>query len=283
MTCNSCGKELPEGAAHCAYCGAPVGASTATPVVNANDKMGSKDLGRAAWQVMKVNIKVLAMLEGIFLAFAIIMYLTLGVGAANNAFADVSASVTATAAIAVALVYGLLRLVVVFAQMFVVDGKTQDPKQALQYGLKRFLPVLGYVVLLGIVSMFAFITPFGAGFLSRGLGSGAAIISPIILFPIAVYVLIRFSQTLPLALFNEGPGNKLAASWNLTKGKSWYIFKSLLLLGVISFIVQIAFQLVGAVLPGVAGVILSLVVQSAVQIFSVAYFVLLFRSISPKA
>jgi hypothetical protein len=107
-------------------------------------------------------------------------------------------------------------------------GEPASVGSSLRFGISRVLPMIGaYIVLL-------------LGFASWVL---LIVVSPIfvLLFFLIVFLGVKTSVTFPAIIFERaGPLRSIGRSWRLTRGNWWRVFATLLVVGLISFVIYLA-------------------------------------------
>lgn len=153
--------------------------------------------------------------------------------------------------------------------------------EALQIGLRRFLPLLGAAVLVGvgvsllmiplilIVAVLA--TPASAGAVPPAL----AVLPVLLMIPVLVVVWVRLILMTPAAAAESvGPIALIRRSWDLTRGHFWRLLGFLVLLILVSLVVLTAVGAIGGILviliagqpqPGSIAMFLVLLISALVQ------------------
>lgn len=126
--------------------------------------------------------------------------------------------------------------------------------EALQLGARRFLPLLGAVLLIGLG---AAILIFPLAIIATILGGGAsgaptpAALGLLVLLcvPVFVFFWVRLALTTPVAAAEgAGPIAIIQRSWALTQGHFWPLLGFLLLFVIVLFVVTLAVGAVGGLL-----------------------------------
>ena len=106
--------------------------------------------------------------------------------------------------------------------------------EAIQQGARRFLPVLGAALLIGLASMLAMlpVVLLAAAGLAVALGIPAlAAIPALLMIPLLVFLWTRLLLANPIgAVEPGGPVAILKRSWALTAGRFWQLLGFLILL-----------------------------------------------------
>lgn len=132
-------------------------------------------------------------------------------------------------------------------------GPSTTVGQAIAHGFRRFLPVIGAILLIGIaigiilIPLLAIL--IGAGLIempSGGQESRSFAIAVLLIVVGSLFLAVKFIMTVPVASAEHaGPLTILKRSWRLTSGHYWVLFAfELLLLGT-ALVILIAAQVVG--------------------------------------
>lgn len=146
--------------------------------------------------------------------------------------------------------------------------------EGIQVGARRFLPMLGAVILVGIGALILAIpvAAIAGPTLVAGAGAGAgAIVALLVLLLIAVYIFfwVRLFPMSAVAVGEAvGPIAIIKRSWNLTRGHFWKLLGFLLLVVVAAMVVMFAISVV-------IGILLFLVTGGPPGPDSAAFYVML--------
>ena len=124
--------------------------------------------------------------------------------------------------------------------------------EALKTGVVCLLPYIGAQLLIGL----AFVTIVLIVLVVGGAaGAAAAAIVGLLAAVAAIYLLTKFSLTIPVIVIDgvRNPVRALARSWSLTKGNSLRLFLFFLLLLLAFIVIAIVLGIAGAVVGFVAG------------------------------
>lgn len=143
------------------------------------------------------------------------------------------------------------------------DGSV-DPMDGVRAAGGRYLPLLGAVILLGLVPVAAFVPP--ALLLAAGAAAGAEILLAVGLFGlvvamiIAVLAVVRFAVAIPaLMLEGAGPVQALRRSNSLVKGRTGFVLGTMIVvyivITIIGLVLGLPFQVLGGVLGSASGAI----------------------------
>ncbi|CAN5788307.1 hypothetical protein BH23ACT10_BH23ACT10_18720 [soil metagenome] len=152
-----------------------------------------------------------------------------------------------------------------------------DPMDGVRAAGRRYLPLLGASLLLGIVPLLFFVLP--AAVLGVGAASGVdalLVVGGIGLLVAVVLVIIalaRFTVTIPALMLEEvGPVRSLRRSNTLVKGRTGFVLGTMVVVYIISAIVQLViavpFQLLGGVFERVLGAAAGAITLTAGNIVS---------------
>jgi hypothetical protein len=123
--------------------------------------------------------------------------------------------------------------------------------EAIQQGARRFLPVLGAALLIGLATMLALVPVIllAAG-AAVALGNPAIAALPVLLIiPFLVFLWIRLLLANPIgAVERGGPVAILKRSWALTAGRFWPLLGFLVLLMIVALVASGAVAAVGGTL-----------------------------------
>ncbi len=123
--------------------------------------------------------------------------------------------------------------------------------EAILQGARRFLPVLGAALLIGLASMLAMmpVVLLAAG-AAVALGNPALAAIPVLLvIPVLVFLWVRLLLANPVgAIETGGPVAILRRSWALTAGRFWQLSGFLLLMLIVALVASGAIAAVGGTL-----------------------------------
>ena len=127
--------------------------------------------------------------------------------------------------------------------------------EAIQQGVRRFLPVLGAVLLIGLASMLAMapVVLLAAG-AAVALGNPALAVVPVLfVIPLLIFLWTRLLLANPIgAVEPGGPVAILKRSWALTTGGFWRLLGFLILLLIVGLVASGAVGAVGGTLIALA-------------------------------
>jgi hypothetical protein len=163
--------------------------------------------------------------------------------------------------------------------------------EAIRVGARRFLPLLGAILLVALAFMIVLVPIFaltGAGTPGAQPG-GAALIVLLLLLLAGIFIGIRLILTTPIAAATDaGPVAILRTSWRLTGPVFWKLLGLALLMMVVMFVLVLAVSAVGGILiiliagqpePGSISSFLTLLLIALLQTVIVAYFMTLLTRI----
>lgn len=139
----------------------------------------------------------------------------------------------------------------------IVAGRTPDPGTSLREGARRYLPVLGVVLLylVGVLAAVAILVAVTAATVAAVGEAGLLVVLPLglLLLIVGTWVGTRLSLAIPVAVVERtGPLRGFGRSWLLTRTRFWPLLGTLLLVQIIAAVVggiiAIPLQLLAAVL-----------------------------------
>jgi hypothetical protein len=147
--------------------------------------------------------------------------------------------------------------------------------EALQRGLRRFLPLLGAALMLGLglVLMTIVLAVIIVGVAGITPGDAAdqqrmAVLLSLMLLPILLFLGVRLLPTTPIAASEEaGPIGIIQRAWSLTAGHFWRLLGFLLLLLIAAMVIMIA-------ITAVFGIIVTLTLGSPMEPATIAAYVM---------
>ncbi len=172
------------------------------------------------------------------------------------------------------LIAGLVGILGQLALVRLALGPTTTVGGAIAHGARRFLPLLGALLLL-ILTVAILILPIimmsgGAGALNRGAAaspSGAAALAILLVVILVLALSVKFMVAAAVASAEPvGPIAILKRSWALTNGHYWKLLGLLLLLAIAVLVLMLA--------AGTIGGILARIVTPDLEPFSVGALVL---------
>ena len=227
----------------------------------------------AAWdgavRMLSRNKDTLLVLGGVFfflpyLAFSLFVPEADTAAAMEGSNPDYDAAFAAVQGIYAEYWWALLLLAVVqsigLISVLAVLGDPARPTvgAAIERGVKFLLPQIGAQLLTALAIFALVMIAVVAGV---ALGAGAAVLIALLVIPIVIYLVIKFSLAAPSIAIDRiaNPLGALAQSWRLTKGNSLRLFAFYALL-------LVALIVVSTVLSLIVGLVLALLGEGAALI-----------------
>lgn len=171
------------------------------------------------------------------------------------------------------LIYGIA----VFIAARAYRTGSVDPMNGVRAAGRRYLPLLGATILLGVVPLLFFVLPAAVLVLGAASGVDALLVAGgiglLVAVVLVIIALVRLTVTVPALMLEEvGPINALRRSNTLVKGRTGFVLGTMVVVYIISAIVQLViavpFQLLGGVFEGVLGAAAGAITLTAGNIVS---------------
>ncbi|HEX9596847.1 MAG TPA: glycerophosphoryl diester phosphodiesterase membrane domain-containing protein, partial [Anaerolineales bacterium] len=153
-------------------------------------------------------------------------------------------------------------------------------RQALRISSRRYLSALGAIILIGIgaaVPIFALAALLVFSGFSDG-GSALGLLGLILFIPVFLYFALRIGFVhQAIVIENQGASNAIRRSWDLTAGQFWHVFGTLILAGILTYIlagipealITFAFQYIEA--PIFLSMLTTILVQDLSLVLTMPY------------
>ncbi|MFH1327757.1 MAG: zinc-ribbon domain-containing protein [Candidatus Bathyarchaeota archaeon] len=240
MFCTNCGREIPDGAVFCPYCGAST--SGASPVTSKGLKFSALDVLGASLNIIKK--KPIVLLPQILSTAILIAAFSLSPGpSVFQTFESLVASATSFMSIMAIIVAGFIVSFIIegmypLMTKNVIEGKEVDLSAAFMKAVGRLPSLIGAGILVGLIVFAGFVL----------------FIVPGIIF------LIWYYYTVPaIMLENRGVLDAMSASKRFGGTRKWKTFLMILVLIVISIISSVFdfVPVVGWVIAAIIGFVVS--------------------------
>jgi hypothetical protein len=132
------------------------------------------------------------------------------------------------------------------------DRRRPTVGEALMTGIKCLLTSFAAQIIMGLIVGAIIAVPLAVG---SAAGGGAGVLVGLVAFVAVIYVLTKFSLTVPVLVI-EGvmnPVRALARSWALTKGNSFRLFLFYVLLFVAFMVIAMVLLMIGGVVGAIGG------------------------------
>jgi hypothetical protein len=240
-------------------------ATSSAPIPQLPKTEGPSSLASNSWNFLKIHWKSLIPLAMVPVVLFFIAQLLMGVGAGvgltGKAFTGVGFGLIALIIILVGVV---LTIISQPAIILAIQRLQTDPAAPItiagQY--KLGMPLFGSVLFLLIISMFIL------------LGSTLLLIIPGII--VSVYVVMYMFA---LVIDGKKGFSALVESYDLIKGRWWDVLGSYIVLGVILVAAQLIISGIGVVAGSIVSMILNIIVNPAMTVFSMIYLYRLYISL----
>lgn len=157
--------------------------------------------------------------------------------------------------LAVGLVASVIQFTGYGAMIALMGGTRPTVGEALTTGAKSVLSIIaGFVIFLVLYMVAALVIMMPIAMLAGAIGvPGLAAIAPLFVFTIAVFLMARFSLTMPVIVIDNvlNPIKAVKRSWDLTGKSQWGVLGFWVILGV-------AYLVISLLLFGVLGMVAAL-------------------------